>query len=345
MKQAHRWSASLLLPLFASCVADSRWPMIETQKWPAPMQAVSGAVDSSALRGVVENKPGVEKVLVLRYGDPVQVRPAGATAAYPLPFHDKEVQLHSGSSVLCSPGGKVEILWEGGTSIVFSGRTTGLVGSKSRLEPTFAFVELENATLNLRQGDQVRLLGGALLSADVGPIALERLNSSVVRVENQSKAEARLMFREADFRLAPGEELHFPLLSDGGAPLAQAFDVEGGASSFPLRWDGAARASATAEGARVTAGGPTALRGLGLELELGEGDALFVEGLRAPSAPQAEAPLAEPAAPVAADEPVEPEREAEPVAEPAVEPEPAPDPAPEDEWVPVEGPEAERGGA
>ncbi|MCH2102778.1 MAG: hypothetical protein MK297_02070 [Planctomycetes bacterium] len=343
MKQAHRRSASLLLPLLASCVADSRWPLIETQKWPAPMQAVSGAVDSGALRGVVENKPGVEKVLVLRYGDPVQVRPAGATAAYPLPFHDKEVQLHSGSSVLCSPGGKVEILWEGGTSIVFSGRTTGLVGSKSRLEPTFAFVELENATLNLRQGDQVRLLGGALLSADVGPIALERLNSSVVRVENQSKAEARLMFREADFRLAPGEELHFPLLSDGGTPLAQAFDVEGGASSFPLRWYGSARASATAEGALVTAGGATALRGLGLELELGEGDALFVEGLSAPATPQGGAPPAEPAAPVAEEGAVEQEREPEPEAE--AEPKVEPEPVPEDEWVPVDGLESQGGGA
>lgn len=224
MNHTHCRRAALLLPLLAACVADSRWPRIETQQWPAPMEDVPGALDSSSMRGVISNEPGVEEVLVLRYGDPVQVRPAGATASYPLPFHDKEVQLNAGSWVLCSPGGKVEILWAGGTSIVFSGRTTGLVGSPSRGEPTFAFVELENAILDLRQGDQVRLLGGALISAEVGPVALERLSSGIFRVENQSKADARIMFREADFRLRPGEEVHLPLLSAGGDPWAGAFD-------------------------------------------------------------------------------------------------------------------------
>ena len=136
----------------------------------------------------------------------------GGSAPYPLAFHDKEVRLKAGSWILCSPGGKVEILWHGGTSMVLSGRTTGLVGSPSRGEPTFAFVEVENATLNLRPGDQVKLLGCALVSADAGPLAVERLDSGVLRVENQSKAEGRVLFREADFRLDPGQEIHLPLL-------------------------------------------------------------------------------------------------------------------------------------
>jgi len=276
----------MLLPLLVSCVADSRWPRIETQQWPAPMQDVPGELDVSALKGVVSSEPGVEEVLVLRYGDPVQVRPAGATAAYPLPFHDKEVQLNAGSWVLCSPGGKVEILWNGGTSIIFSGRTTGLVGSPTRGEPTFAFVELDSALLDLRSGDQVRLLGGAVVSADVGPLAVERLSEGVLRVENQSKADARIMFREADFRLGPGEEIRLPLLSAGGDPWAGAFDDGEGGGDVPISWEGDAEVLSDPDGARVVPDGAHELRGMGLRLQLDSGESLLLHGFKVPSAPE-----------------------------------------------------------
>jgi len=282
MNQTQHRRAFFLLPLLAACVVDSRWPRIETQQWPAPMQAVPGDLDSSALRGVVSSQPGVEEVLVLRYGDPVQVRPAGGAASYPLPFHDKEVQLNAGSWVLCSPGGKVEILWPGGTSIIFSGRTTGLVGSPSRGEPTFAFVELENATLDLRYGDQVRLLGGALISADVGPLALERLSSSIIRIENQSKADARIMFRDADFQLGPAEEIHLPLLSAGGVPWTGAFDGELRRKGVPLRWEGDSQVIPDEDGARIVPAGANELRGLGIRMQFDVGESLVVHGYEAP---------------------------------------------------------------
>ena len=328
MKRTQNLRAALLLPFLAACVADSRWPRIETQQWPAPMQEVRGALDSSSLRGVVSSEPGIEEVIVLRYGDPVQVRPAGATASYPLPFHDKEVQLNAGSSVLCSPGGKVEILWVKGTSIVFSGRTTGLVGSPSRGEPTFAFVELESAILNLRDGDQVRLLGGALISAEFGPLALERLSSSVIRVENQSKADARIMFREADFRLAPGEELHLPLLSAGGDPWAGAFDADSSGAAVPLSWEGDARVFADKGGARVVPISANEFRGLGLRMQLGEGESFLVHGYQADAAPSS-VPESDP------------EGSVEPGVEPAVADEVSPEPEPEveEEWVPAGGDE------
>jgi hypothetical protein len=312
MNQTQRRRVTFFLPLLAACVADSRWPRIETQQWPAPMQDVPGAFESSSLQGVVLNEPGVEEVLVLRYGDPVQVRPAGATASYPLPFHDKEVQLKAGSLVLCSPGGKVEILWAGGTSIVFSGRTTGLVGSPSRGEPTFAFVELESAILDLRYGDQVRLLGGALISAEVGPLALERLNSNIMRIENQSKAYARIMFREADVHLGPGEEIHLPLLSAGGDPWTGAFDDGSTSDAIPLNWEGDAHVFGEAGGVRVVPGGDNEFRGLGLRMQLDAGESFLLHGYtaagRAAPAPEG---WNEPGAPVKPDVDVVPEPELE----------------------------------
>ena len=98
MKNTRFGLAALALPLLVACVADSRWPRIETQQWPSPMTFTRGTVDVEEIHGVISSEPGVEEVLVLRYGDPVQVRPAGRTAAYPLAFHDKEVRLSAQAS-------------------------------------------------------------------------------------------------------------------------------------------------------------------------------------------------------------------------------------------------------
>jgi len=280
MKHSQHITLGLLLPLLAACVVDSRWPRIETQQWPAPMQTVSGGLETVALHGINTSEPGSETVTVLRYGDPVQVRPAGGTAAYPLAFHDKTVQLKAGSWVLCNPGGKVEILWYGGTSVIFSGRTTGLVGSPSRGEPTFAFVELDNALLNLKQGDQVRILGGAMVSADVGPLAVERLDSGVLRVENQSKGEARVLFRDADFELSPGQEIHLPLLSEGVRQPGSSNDQRlYGKEGLLVEVEGAAEVRPHPEGVMVSANGAHEIRAMGLRLQLDAGEELLVRGV------------------------------------------------------------------
>ena len=340
MKHTQRRSLGLLLPLLAACVADSRWPRIETQQWPAPMQVVPGALDTSALHGIISSEPGSEEVFVLRHGDPVQVRPAGGAAPYPLAFHDKEVKLNSGSWVLCSPGGKVEILWNGGTSVTLSGRTTGLVGSKSRGEPTFAFVELENTLLNLRRGDQVRLLGGALLSAEVGPIAVERLDSGVLRVENQSKGEAQLWFREAYFLLDPGQEIHLPLLSAGGAPLGSLTDRRRyGREEMLVELDGAAELLPHPEGVRVIMNGAHEIRGMGLRMQLAQGEQLVIRGVEmndgvAPTPTPIPTPIPAPE-PVPVPKPdLDPELESE--SKPI--PQPASDHGSEGNWVPAGAP-------
>jgi len=293
MKNNRIGFVALLLPLMAACVVDSRWPRIKTQKWPAPMTYTRGALEEGEVQGIIFSEPGIEEVLVLRYGDPVQVRPAGRAAAYPLAFHDKKVRLSAGSWILCSPGGKVEILWNGGSSVTMSGRTAGLVGSPTRGEPTFAFVEVENAILNLQPGDQVRLLGGASLSADRGPIAVEQLFSGVLRVENQSKGEATVLFRDATFRLDPGQELHLPLLSDGGEPFGEAGEARSfGEKGLVVEVEGLAQVKAHPDGALVTGSGDHEIRGLGLQLQLGDGEQLLMRGVQMPAAPASDAETA-----------------------------------------------------
>jgi hypothetical protein len=245
------------------------------------MAYTRGALDKGEIQGVISSEPGIEEVLVLRYGDPVQVRPAGSSAAYPLAFHDKEVRLNAGSWILCSPGGKVEVLWNGGSSVTMSGRTTGLVGSPSRGEPTFAFVEIENALLSLQVGDQVRLLGGAVLSAERGPIAVERLVSGILRVENQSKGEANLLFRDASFRLDPGQEIHLPLLSDGGDPFSESAQLRKyGEHGMVVELEGRAAVSAHPDGVMITSSGDHEIRGLGLQFHLGDGEQLLMRGVQ-----------------------------------------------------------------
>lgn len=280
------------LPLLAACVVDSRWPRIVTQKVPAPMVSVVGALLPSELEGVISIEPGSESVLVLRHGDPVQVRPAGRSAAYPLAFHDKDVHLRAGSSILCSPGGKVEVLWLGGTSVMFSGRTAGVVGSPQRGEPTFAFLEIDSALLYLREGDQVFLMGGTLLTADGGPIALEGLDSGVLRVENQSKAEARILFRDTEIILGSGEEVHLPFVSAGVGLDGSGFGA-GFAGEAALQVEGAAALFAHPEGVRVIARGDNEVRALGVRLQLAEGEEVLLRGVRAPDAMYTESEVAE----------------------------------------------------
>jgi hypothetical protein len=280
MRKTRRLALASVLPLLAACVVDSRWPRIETQKAPAPMESVGLSLGGGELHGIITSEPGSEEVTVMRYGDPVQVRPAGRTAAYPLAFHDKEVLLNAGCWVLCNPGGKVEILWKKGTSVLLSGRTTGLVGSHSRGEPTFAFVEIDKALLNLRKGDEVRLVGGAMISAEVGPLAVEGLDSGILRVENQSKEAARIRFREMSFVLEPGEEIHLPLLSPGIGDWGASSDRRSyGKQGMLVEVEGVAQALPHPEGVLIVPGGDHEIRGMGLRLQLAEGEELLVRGV------------------------------------------------------------------
>jgi hypothetical protein len=204
--------ACLLAP---GCAGFWRWPWGTTQRWPEPMEAT---VDPLPPGDSQLYPPGPEDVLVVRHADPVQVRPAGMPSSFPLSFYNKSLRVSSGSAVYCAPGGRVEVIWPSATSVVLFGRGSGIIGSKSRGEPTFIIRQVERAEVAFRKEDQIELLGGSQLSAHSGPFVLDHTRENILRVRNQSKAAGQIAYREANFVLDPGQVIDLPLLSAGSKP-------------------------------------------------------------------------------------------------------------------------------
>lgn len=261
----------------ASCSAYGRWPFWSTQVHPSPME---DAVEPLPAGAHLDYPEGPEEVLVVRHADPVKVRPAGRTGGFPMTFFEKSVRVHSGSSVSVAPGGRVEILWGDGTSILMSDRGFGLVGSPSRGEGLFTFLEVTSAWIDLAGEEQLDLVGGARLSASSGPIVLERARADVLRVRNQSKAGARVSFREDVLELDPGQAVDLPLLSAGGTPTRSATSAELVAGpGFTVRASGAVETDADASRVRVQAVGEHEVKGLGQRLRLERGEEVDFAGL------------------------------------------------------------------
>ncbi len=219
----------------------------ETQRWPGPMRATQSPLPPGDAQN---HPPGPEEVSVLRHADPVQVRPAGALRGYPLTFFDKRARLTAGGAVVLSPGGRAEVLWPDGASVMLAGEAIGWVGSPSRGEPLFEFQELDRARIELREGSEVRLLGGAILSGASGPYLLQHGTDETLAIQNQSKSPLSIAFREERIELAPGQIVVLPLLSSGGAPRgddAEFARFQG--PGFALRMIG--EPTCTEEGARV----------------------------------------------------------------------------------------------
>lgn len=272
--------AVLALALAAACPACTtygRWPFWTTQIHPAPMENAVDPLPPGAQRLYPE---GPEEVLVVRHADPVRVRPAGRTGGYPLAFHQKNARLHAGSSVSVAPGGRAEVLWDDGTSILISDRGFGLVGSPSRGEPLFLFADVERAWIDLSGEEQIDLVGGSRLSASSGPIVLERVRPDVVRVKNQSKKPARIAFREELVELDPGQAVDLPLLTAGGAPLksATSADLVPG-PGFTVLASGSVQTDADDRRVRVVAVGEHEVRGLGVRVRLAQGEEVEFAGL------------------------------------------------------------------
>lgn len=284
---------------------------INTQKWPPPMREPLAELpegDASL------HRPGPEQVSVLRHADPVRIRPAGELSGYPMTFYEKKARLTAGGQVVVAPGGRAEVLWPNGTSIVMFGRGVAWVGSPSRGEPILSFEDLERARLELREGEQVRLVGGALLTGSSGPYLLEAQYDGTLVVHNQSKAGVDLAFREEAVELGPGQAIVLPLLSAGGAPFSVdqgltrvqgpgfsvsyqgPFDVERGASSLELR---------QAEGGF----GQQVVRGLGVSVRVGDGEGVVFSGLGAAARPAATPQPAPEVPSEATEDPVEPPAE------------------------------------
>jgi hypothetical protein len=199
-----------------SCAGFWRWPWGTTQRWPGPMEAT---VDPLPPGDSQLYPPGPEDVLVVRHADPVQVRPAGLPSSFPLSFYNKSLRVSSGSAVYSAPGGRVEVIWPSATSVVLFGRGSGIIGSKSRGEPTFIIRQVERAEVTFKKEDQIELLGGAQMSAHSGPFVLDHFRDNILRVRNQSKSAAQIAYREANFVLDPGQVIDLPLLSVGSKPV------------------------------------------------------------------------------------------------------------------------------
>lgn len=237
---------------------------------------------------------GPEEVSVVRHADPVQVRPAGALSGHPVEFYDRRTRLTAGGSVIVAAGGRAEILWPGGSSIVMLGRGIGWVGSPSRGEPTFEFAEVERARLDLREGDSVRLVGGALLTGASGPYLLEHRPDRTLFVQNQSKGTLSIAFREELFELAPGQIVILPLLSSGGAPFSDDPDVQRfSGPGFAVRMIGRLEAEEEAGGIRVRASADSSegaeARAFGLRVRLTPGESVLFRALRGSPAAEAQA--------------------------------------------------------
>ncbi|MDP6540242.1 MAG: hypothetical protein QF903_11785 [Planctomycetota bacterium] len=327
-----RIGAAVLACLLAACAGDMRWPYIPTQRTAGPMESV-GADLSPGTRGLL--LPGPEEVLVVRHADPVQLRPAGELSAFPLRFYEKSRRVTAGSWIHSAPGGRAEVLWPDGGSLVLFGRTTGIVASPSRGEPLFVFLELERADITLTSEEQIELPGGALLVASSGPFVIELRRDDVLRVSNQSKVAGELAFRDRVFGIDPSQGIDVPLLSIGGEPVEpNPGTALGGGSGFTVEVQGDVEAERDEHGWRLTAGGSEHEVGaLGVRLRLGRGETALVRGLGAVSGESPAEVDSDPGTDAALDADAAPEVEALPEAEDTggIEAESGPEPGPESE--------------
>lgn len=273
----------VLIPLvfvcggLASCAGWTRWPWGSTQRWPAPMENATNPLPAGEARLFEE---GPEEVTVLRHADPVKVRPAGLSAGYPLTFYRKSVRVHSGSGVSSAPGGRIEVIWSNGNSIVLFDGGAGVVGSPSKGQPCFKFVTCERAHVNLKVRDEVELMIGARLTAASGPFVLERVREDVLRVANQSKGSGEVLYRDAVIRLDPGQQVDLALLSAGGKPLqsdpgAQVATGDG----FEVSWSGAVEVAREGSAVRLRALGDHEIQGNGIRVRMGKDETVRFEGL------------------------------------------------------------------
>jgi hypothetical protein len=289
----HRLVAVSTLLLLGGCAGFSRWPWGTAQRWPGPMEPLSDPLPP----GDAELYPeGPEEVLILRHADPVQVRPAGLSSSYPLTFYDKVQRVRSGSAVYSAPGGRAEVLWQDGSSIVIYGSGSGIVGSPSRGESSFILQQVERATIDLKKEGEIALLGGGRLTGHSGPFVLDHSRADILRVKNQSKAAGRIAFRDVVFVLDPGQVIDLPLLSAGGTPRESALgqaEIKG--PGFLVRYWGEVEVEGDPSGIRARAVGEHEIEGLGVRVRLTPGEEVQFEGLGGePPQPSAAAPEAAP---------------------------------------------------
>ncbi|NOT30458.1 MAG: hypothetical protein HOP15_08430, partial [Planctomycetes bacterium] len=166
------------------------------------------------------------------------------------------------------------------------GRVT--LGDPGRDEPLLRFHSLTRALLVLTPEDRVELVGGALLAGDpletTGPILLESLRASLLRITNQSQRSATLACRDQRLELGPGESLDLPLLARGCAPAEedaepQRFEVSGIALAFHGRVERHDELGRERAGVTLSALEPARVLALGVDVRLETGGTARFSGL------------------------------------------------------------------
>lgn len=263
-------AGTVLSVLLTGCYRD-------TQRFPGMLEPLTNplpeGVKSTFLRGP-------EDAYVLRHSDPVSVRTAETTSMVRLKHYDKRVRVPAGSWVHSGPNGHVEVLLPGGTTITMRGPSAGVIGSESRREPTFTFIDVTLASVTFGELGIVQLPGGALLEAYGGPFVFELLNENLLRVRNRSSQKGAIAYREELISLQPSEAVDLALLEAGTAPFEvgeSARDVLTEAGRVEIR--GAVDVLSSGLGARLRAGEGSEISGFGQVLRLDPGDEVLFEGL------------------------------------------------------------------
>ena len=223
---------------------------------------------------------GPEEVRVLRHADAVHVRMAGSAGSVPLSYRRKEMRVPAGSGIACDDGGRAEVLWGSGTSVILSGHSDGIVGSPSRGEPSFVLRELDQVRFDPTSEDLYELMGGAMIRVRDGPVRVVRVRPDVIRVENDAKHATQIAFRDETIVLDPGHAVDLPLLSGGASP------AKGEAKLVWMQGPGfgAAReetAEVSADGGALVARGTGDVRALGVRVRLDAGTEARFAGLPA----------------------------------------------------------------
>jgi hypothetical protein len=236
------------------------------------------AVDPLPPGTTLEHPAGPEEVLVLRIADPVHVRRPGQAANFPLYFYKKNARLNAGSWVFCGAGGRAEIIFGGGASLLFLGHGSGVVGSPSRDEPVFFMHDVETAVVHLSAGQQIRLPGGAILDADEGPFVIEREQEEILRIRNRSKGMGRLAYLDEEFQLSPGDVIDLPILEGGMAPREEDPGFQTQTDVDPrLSFRGDVVLVPKGKGVRIRATGENEVLGHGLRMRLERGQEVWID--------------------------------------------------------------------
>lgn len=255
---------------------------IDTQRFPGILKPIEDPLPEGAKATFLR---GPEEAFVIRHSDSVSVRIAETMSTIDLRWYDKRTRIPAGSWVYSRANGHAVVLLPGATSITLRGSCAGVVGSESRREPAFTFVDVETASITFGEIGQVELPGGALLEAYSGPFVLERVRDDVLRVSNRSGETGSLAYRESILSIAPSETIDLALLDAGTAP----FEIDPNLRSVltdggRLELRGGVDVLASTAGARLRATGDGAsgaseITGYGLVLRLDPGDEVLLEGL------------------------------------------------------------------